>query len=136
MEADSSQGIRDAAPYSIRELVVFFMRYVELRLQLLGLGSPEAAFHLLMLALLVVSAVARFGCFLIMLVVFLLYVMMLMMHWEWGWRGLALAAVLLVLSIGAAIIFRFRIANPFLRATCADLQRDREWLKHTAKSSK
>ena len=66
MEADVSQGVRDAAPSpldSIRELVVFFIRYVELRLQLLGLESRETAFHLLALALLLVSAVVCFGCF-------------------------------------------------------------------------
>jgi uncharacterized membrane protein YqjE len=139
MEADPSQGTRDAATSpvdSIRELVVFFIRYVELRLQLLGLESRETAFHLLVLALLVVSALICFGCFAIMLVVFLLYLMMLTLHWEWGWSALALAAVLLVLSIGMAIIFRFRTANPFFPATFAELQKDREWLKHTVKSSK
>jgi uncharacterized membrane protein YqjE len=139
MEADPSQGIRDAAASpvdSIRELVVFFIRYVELRLQLLGLESRETAFHLLVLALLLVSTTVCFGCFLIMLVIFLVYLMMLTLHWEWGWSALALAAVLLVLSIGAAIIFRFRIANPFFPATFAELQKDREWLKLTVKSSK
>ena len=66
MEANASQGIRHAAPSpldSIRELVVFFIRYVELRLQLLGLESRETAFHLLVVALLLVSAVVCFGCF-------------------------------------------------------------------------
>ena len=139
MEANASQGIRHAAPSpldSIRELVVFFIRYVELRLQLLGLESRETAFHLLALALLLVSAVVCFGCFVIMLVIFLLYLMMLTLHWEWGWSALALAAGLLVLSIGAAIIFRFRTASPFFPATFAELQKDREWLEHTIKSSK
>lgn len=139
MEADPSQVVRDAAQSlldSIRELVVFFIRYVELRLQLLGLESRETAFHLLVVALLLVSAVVCFGCFIVMLVIFLLYLIMLTLHWEWGWSALALAAVLLVLSIGVAIIFRFRIENPFFPATFAELQKDREWLKHTIKSSK
>ena len=129
MEADPLQGVRDAAPSppdSIRELVVFFIRYVELRLQLLGLESRETAFHMLVVALLLASVVVCFGCFVIMLVIFLLYFMILTLHWEWGWSALALAAVLFVLSIGAAIIFRFRAANPLFPATFAELQKDRE----------
>jgi len=44
--------------------------------------------------------------------------------------------VLLVISIGMAIIFRFRIAKPLFPATLAEFQKDREWLKHTIKSSR
>ena len=85
---------------SIQDLVACFVRYLELRLQLLGLESRETGFHLLILALLFVSVLICFGGFVIMLVVFLLYLMMLILHWEWGWSALALAVVLLLISIG------------------------------------
>ena|SRR5271165_6854613 len=138
MEPDPSQRSRVPVPSpldSIRESVAFFVCYLELRLQLLGLECRETGFRLLVLALLFVSTLICFGGFLIMLVVFLLYLLMLTLHWEWGWSALALAALLLVLSIGAAVIFRFRIAWPFFPATFAEFQKDREWLKHTIKSS-
>ena len=107
-------GTRASAPSSldsIQDLVAFFVRYLELRLQLFGLESREAGFHLLILALLFVSVLLCFGGFVIMSVVFLLYLMMLILHWEWGWSALGLAAVLLLFSIGMSVIFRFRIVN-------------------------
>jgi uncharacterized membrane protein YqjE len=139
MESDPSQGTRASVPSPIdstRDLVVFFVRYLELRLQLLGFESRESGFHLLVLSLLLVSTVLCFGGFIVMLVVFLLYLMKLTLHWEWGWSALALAVVLLILSIGAAVIFRFRIVWPFFPATFAEFQKDREWLKHAIKSNR
>src|ERR1700693_4159701 len=112
MESHSPHGTLNSEPSaldSVRDFVAFFVRYLELRLQLLGLESRESGFHLLVLALLLVSTVICFSGFVIMLVVFLLYLMMLTLHWEWGWSALALAAVLLLISIGMAIIFRVRI---------------------------
>jgi uncharacterized membrane protein YqjE len=139
MELDSTQGTRVSEPStldSIQDLVAFFVRYLELRLQLLGLESREAGFHLLIFALLFVSVLVCFGGFVIMLVVFLLFLMMLILHWAWGWSALALAGVLLLFSIGMAVIFRFRVVKPIFPATLAEFQKDREWLKHTTKSSK
>jgi uncharacterized membrane protein YqjE len=139
MELDPSQGTRASEPSlldSIQDLVAFFVGYLELRLQLLGLESRETGFRLLILALLFVSVLICFAGFVILSVVFLLYLMMLILHWEWGWSALALAAVLLLVSIGMAVIFKFRIAEPFFPATLAEFQKDREWLKHLAKSSR
>ena len=139
MELDSSQSTGASKPSSlgsIQDLVACIVRYLELRLQLLGLESREAGFHLLILALLFVSILICFGGFVIMSVVFLLYLMMLILHWEWGWSALGLAAVLLLFSIGMAVIFRFRIVKPFFPTTLAEFQKDREWLKHTRKSSR
>ena len=139
MELDSTQSTGASKPSSlgsIQDLVAFFVRYLELRLQLLGLESREAGFHLLILALLFVSVLVCFGGFVIMLVVFLLFLMMLILHWAWGWSALGLAGVLLLFSIGMTVIFRFRVVKPFFPATLAEFQKDREWLKHTTKSSK
>src|ERR1700738_4576318 len=139
MELDSSQGTRASEPSSLRyiqDFVSFFFRSLELRLQLLGLESREAGFHLLILALLFVSVLLCFGGFVIMSVVFLLYLMMLILPWEWGWSAVGLAAVLLLFSIGMSVIFRFRIVKPFFPATLGEFQKDREWLKHTTKSSR
>jgi uncharacterized membrane protein YqjE len=139
MELDSSQGTRASAPSSldsIRDLVAFFVGYLELRLQLFGLESRETGFHLLILALLFVSVLICFGGFVIMFVVFLLYLMMLILHWEWGWSALALGGILLLLTIGMAVIFRFRIGKSLFPATLVGFQRDREWLKHITKNSR
>jgi uncharacterized membrane protein YqjE len=94
MELDSSQGTRASKPSSlgsIQDLVAFFVRYLELRLQLFGLESREAGFHLLILALLFVSVLVCFGGFVIMSVVFLLYLMMLILEplgklWRKVWQ--------------------------------------------------
>ena len=139
MELDSPQGTRasePSSPSSIQDLVAGLVRYLELRLQLLGLESRETVFHLLTLALLFVSVLICLGAFAIMSVIFLLYLMMLILHWEWGWSALALAAALLLISIGIGIIFRFRIAKPLFPATLAEFKKDREWLKHTTISSR
>ena len=133
MELEASKSVPGD---SIRDSVAFFVRYLELRLELFGLESRETAVHLLVLALLLVSTVVCLGGFVIMLIVFLLYLMMLTLHWEWGWSALALAGLLLLISIGMAVIFRFRIAKPFFPATLAEFQKDREWLKYTTKSSR
>jgi uncharacterized membrane protein YqjE len=73
MELDPSQGTRASEPSlldSLQDFVASFLRYLELRLQLLGLESRETGFHLLILALLFVSVLICFGGFVIMLVVF------------------------------------------------------------------
>jgi uncharacterized membrane protein YqjE len=137
MEVDPSQGTRAWEPSllgSIQDLVAFFVRYLELRLELLGLEGRETGFQLLILALLFVGVLVCFAGFVIMLVVFLLYLMMLILHWAWGWSALALALALLLISIGMAVMLKFRIAKPFFPATLAEFQKDREWLKHTSKS--
>jgi uncharacterized membrane protein YqjE len=97
MELEDSEP---APSVSIRDLLGSFVRYLELRLQLLGSESREAGLHLLALALLLVSAVIFFVGFAGMLIVFLLYLMMLILHWEWGWSALALAVVLLLMILG------------------------------------
>src|SRR6202795_2168713 len=128
MELDPSQRSRASESSlldSLQYFVASFLRYLELRLQLLGLESRETSFHLLILALLFVSVLICFSGFVIMLVVFLLYLMMLFLHWEWGWSALALAAVLLLFSIGMAVIFRFRVAQPIFPATLAEFKKDR-----------
>ena len=139
MELDPSQDTRASEPSSLdflQDLAASFLRYLELRFQLLGLESRETGIHLLILALLFVSVLVCFGGFVFMLVVFLLYLMMLILHWEWGWSALALGGVLLLINIGMAVIFRFRIAKPFFPATLAEFQKDREWLKHITKSNR
>src|ERR1700736_1297235 len=133
MDSDPSQGTRASEPAptdSIRNAIAFFVRYLELRLQLFGLESRETGLHLLVLALLLVSTIIFFVGFVAMLIVFLLYLMMLPLHWEWGWSALALAAVCLVVSIVVGVIFRFRIVKPLFPVTFAEFQKDREWLKH------
>ena len=62
-ESDPSPSPRAPAPSpvdSIRDLGAFFVHYLELRLQLLGLESRETAFHLLVLALLLVATLVLF----------------------------------------------------------------------------
>jgi uncharacterized membrane protein YqjE len=138
MELTPPQGIQTPAlPFleSIRNLVAFFVRYLELRLALFGLECREAGYHLLVLALLLVTILICFAGFIVLLVVFLLYLLMLILHWEWGWSALALAGLLLVMSLGSAVFFRSRIAEPFFPTTMAEFKKDREWLKHQTKSS-
>jgi uncharacterized membrane protein YqjE len=139
MNSDASHGVQASKPApgdSIRDSVAFFFRYLELRLQLLGLETRETGLHLLALALLLVTTITFFVSFVAMLIVFLLYLMMLILHWEWGWSALALAAVLLVISIVLGLIFRSRMVKPFFPVTFAEFQKDRQWLEHTTKSSR
>ena len=80
MTFDPSQGKQASGPATgnlLRDSIASFVRYLELRLQLIGLESREAGLHLLVLALLLVSTVICFACFVAMLIVFLLYLLML-----------------------------------------------------------
>jgi uncharacterized membrane protein YqjE len=95
----------------------------------LGLESRDAGSHLLILALLFVSTLALFAGFLVMFAVFLLYLIITLLHWEWGWGALLCGGFLLLGSIVAAIVLRFRVVRPLFPLTLAELQKDREWLK-------
>jgi uncharacterized membrane protein YqjE len=114
---------------SIRDWVASFLRYGELRLRLLGLESKDAGLHLLILAILFASVVALFVGFLLMFAVFLLYLIITLLHWEWGWGALLCSGILLLGSVVAGVILRFRIVRPLFSLTLAELQKDREWLK-------
>jgi p-aminobenzoyl-glutamate transporter AbgT len=71
-----SPSISDAAD-SVRRWIASLVLYVELRIKLLALESKEAGVHLLLLAVLFVSALVLFASFLAMLIVFLLYLLIL-----------------------------------------------------------
>ena len=114
---------------SIRAWIASLLRYAELRLRLLGLESKDAGIHLLILAILFASTVALFVGFLLMFAVFLLYLIVTLLHWEWGWGALLCSGILLLGSIIAAVVLRFRIVRPLFSMTLAELQKDREWLK-------
>jgi uncharacterized membrane protein YqjE len=120
---------------SIREWVVSFLRYAELRFRLLGLESKDAGIHLLILLILLASTVALFAAFLLMFGVFLLYLIVTLLHWEWGWGALLCSVILLLGSIVAAVIFRFRVVRPVFSLTLAELQKDREWLKSKTRNA-
>jgi uncharacterized membrane protein YqjE len=60
---------------------------------------------------------------------------MLIFHWEWGWSALACGGLLLLSSIAAALIFRFRIVKPLFPTTFAEFEKDREWLTRKTKKS-
>jgi uncharacterized membrane protein YqjE len=133
MDPDAPLGAeasKQSTSDSVRNWLASFLSYLELRLRLLGLESKEAGLHLLVLALLFVSAVVFFAGFLVMLLVFLLYLLMLIFHWEWGWSALACGGVSLILAIVAGLILRFRVVKPLFPTTFAEFKRDREWLTH------
>src|SRR3982075_1278317 len=124
-----SEAERVSTGDSIRSWVASFLRYAELRFWLLGLESKDAGLHLLILAILFASTVALFASCLLMFAVFLLYLIITLLHWEWGWGALLCSGILLLGSVIAAIILRFRIGRPLFPLTLAELQKDREWLK-------
>ncbi|MBV8351625.1 MAG: phage holin family protein [Verrucomicrobia bacterium] len=138
MDPDGSLGAqpsKQSASDSVRNLVATFLSYLELRLRLLGLESKEAGFHLLILALLFTGTVVFFAGFLVMLIVFLLYLVTSLFHWEWGWSALACGGVLLLISVVAGVILRYRIIKPIFPITVAEFKKDREWLTHKKKKS-
>src|SRR6478736_2520227 len=85
----------------LRRLVSSLLLFLELRLRLFGLESKDAGIHLLILALLLVSALVFLAGFLVLLIVFILYLLTLIFHWEWGWSALACAGLSLVLTVMA-----------------------------------
>jgi uncharacterized membrane protein YqjE len=137
MDSDAPVGVqasRQSASDSVRNWIAAFIRYLELRLHLIGLESKETGTHLLVLALLFVGTVVFFAGARVMLVVFLLVLMMLVLNWDWGWCALASAVLLLLLSLLSALVLRFRIVRPIFPVTLAELKKDREWLTQKTKS--
>ena len=126
--------MKSSAADSIQAWIAFFLRSLELRLQLLGLEARETGLHLLTVSLLLVSMLVWFVGGLILLIVFLLYLTMLILHWAWGWCALALAAILFLTSIVIGIIFRFRLNKALFSVTLAEFRKDYQWLKQDAPS--
>jgi len=138
MDSDAPPGAQtsnQSASDSVRSWVASFLRYLELRLRLLGFESKEAGLHLLVLALLFAGTVVFFAGFLVMLTVFLLYLVMSIFHWEWGWSALACGGLLLLIGIAAGVVLRLRIVKPLFPTTLAEFEKDREWLTHKTKKS-
>ena len=124
-----SPAVKSSAADSIQIWIAFFLRYLELRLELLGLEAREAGVHLLIISLLLVGTLICFTGFFILLIVSLLYFMTLILHWPWGWCALLLAAGLFVIGIVTGIIFTSRLRKPLFSVTLAELQKDCQWLK-------
>jgi len=124
-----SPAVKSSAADSIQIWVASFLRYSELRLELLGLEAREAGVHLLIISLLLVGTLICFAGFFILLIVSLLYFMTLILHWPWGWCALLLAAGLFVIGIVTGIIFTSRLRKPLFSVTLAELQKDCQWLK-------
>jgi uncharacterized membrane protein YqjE len=137
MSSDAPVGAeseRSSTADSFKNWVATFIRYLELRLQLVGLEAKEAGLHLLILGLLVTGILTLFAGFLVMFAVFLLYLIVTLLHWDWGWGALLCAGILLTGSIVAGIILRYRIVRPMFRMTLDELQKDREWLRTTTRN--
>jgi uncharacterized membrane protein YqjE len=130
-----TQASKQSTSETVRNWIASFLRYLELRLRLLGLESKEAGLHLLVLALLFVGAVVFFAGFLVMLLVFLLYLITILFHWGWGWSALTCGIVSLLAAVAAGFVLRYRIAKPLFPTTFAEFKKDREWLTHKTKQS-
>jgi uncharacterized membrane protein YqjE len=138
MDSDAplgAQASKQSTSETVRNWIASFLRYLELRLRLLGLESKEAGLHLLVLALLFVGAVVFFAGFLVMLLVFLLYLITILFHWGWGWSALTCGVVSLLAAVAAGLVLRNRIIRPLFPTTFAEFKKDREWLTHKTKQS-
>ncbi len=124
----AAQTTKESISDTVRYWTASFLRYLELKLQLLGIESKEAGMHLLVLLVLcAVILVSVIGC-LVMLVVFVLYLITLLFHWDWGWSALLCAVILLIIGAVSAFILRSKINHPIYPVTFAELKKDREWL--------
>src|SRR6202046_1742405 len=130
-----AQASKQSTSDLIRNWIASFVRYLELRLRLVGVESKEAGLHLLVLALLFVGAVVFFAGFLVMLLVFLLYLITILFHWGWGWSALTCAILSLLAAVAAGFVLRYRIVRPLFPTTFAEFKKDREWLTHKTKQS-
>jgi uncharacterized membrane protein YqjE len=130
-----AQASKQSTSETVRNWIASFLRYLELRLRLVGVESKEAGLHLLVLALLFVGAVVFFAGFLVMLLVFLLYLITILFHWGWGWSALACGVVSLLAAVAAGFVLRYRIVRPLFPTTFAEFKKDREWLTHKTKQS-
>jgi uncharacterized membrane protein YqjE len=130
-----AQASKRSTSETVQNWLASFLRYLELRLRLLGVESKEAGLHLLVLALLFVGAVVFFAGFLVMLLVFLLYLITILFHWGWGWSALTCAILSLLAAVAAGLVLRYRIVRPLFPTTFAEFKKDREWLTHKTKQS-
>jgi uncharacterized membrane protein YqjE len=123
-----SPAAKSSTADSIQIWIASFLRYLELRLELLGLEARKAGVHLLIISLLLTGTLICFAGFLILLIVFLLYFMTLILHWPWGWCALLLAAGLFVIAL-LPVSRYVQARKPLFPVTLAEFQKDRQWLK-------
>ena len=125
-----SPVVKSSAADSIQGWIASFLRYLELRWQLLGLEARKAGLHLLIMSLLLVGMLGCFAVCLLLLIVFVLYLMTVLLHWAWGWCALALAAALFLITVIISIIFRLRFNKALFPVTVGEFRKDRQWLNH------
>ncbi|HEY0794069.1 MAG TPA: phage holin family protein [Chthoniobacterales bacterium] len=131
-----AETTRVSAGNPFREWLAAALKFLELKLQLLGFESREAGIHLAILAALIASSIVLLVGALVFLAVFLLFIIIKITGWEWGWAALLTAVLLLVLSAAAAVFLRTRITKPLYTLTFAELRKDREWLRQSRESNK
>ena len=134
--SEPGPATRVSAGEAVREWLASVLKFLELKLQLLGFEGREAGVHLLILAVLITSTLALLVTALIFLAVFLLFVIVKITGWEWGLAALLAAVILIILSGVTAFLVRTRITKPLFTLTLAELRKDREWLRQTRESSK
>ncbi|HEY0790931.1 MAG TPA: phage holin family protein [Chthoniobacterales bacterium] len=131
-----AETTRVSAGNPFQEWLAAALKFLELKLHLLGFESREAGIHLAILAALIASSIVLLVGALVFLAVFLLFILIKITGWEWGWAALLTAVLLLVMSAAAAFFLRSRITKPLYTLTFAELRKDREWLRQSRESNK
>ena len=134
--ASEAETTRVSAGNPFREWLASALKFLELKVHLLGFESREAGIHLAILAALIASSIAMLVGALVFLAVFLLFLIIKITGLEWGWAALLTAVLLLVMSAGAAFFLRSRITKPLYTLTFAELRKDREWLRQSRESNR
>ena len=115
---------------SLNALIAFF----ESRFELFAWESKSALVNIVVLVACVAAAALLCGLGFLFLLVGAVAGLAHALHVSWIWVAVAFALLLFVLALLCVVIARSRMKKPMLRATVAELKKDREWLKNLEKS--
>ena len=115
---------------ALNALIAFF----ESRFELFAWESKSALVNIVVLVACVAGAALLCAIGFVLLLVGAVAGLAHALHVSWIWVAVAFALLLFVLALLCVVIARSRMKKPMLRATVAELKKDREWLKNLEKS--
>jgi uncharacterized membrane protein YqjE len=108
--------------------------FLESRFELFAWESKSALINIVILVACVAAAALLCAIGFVFLLVGAVAGLANALHVSWIWVTVAVALLLFILALVCVVIARSRMKKPMLRATVAELKKDREWLKNLEKT--
>lgn len=139
--ADHTASLRNPAGHAglLNSLVALgnsLASFVESRATLVAQESKTALVHVVVLVSCLVGAAVLIALGYAFLIASAVVGVAHALRISWIWIALAAAGLHFILALVCLFIARARMKKPMLRASMAELKKDREWLKHLDKTTR